>query len=196
MPVAYGATMRLLVLLALLAPAACASENQDVGLASPIDETMNVHTAANPSASFDRYRTFSFGPSEEAPPGHQTPVRFAQMQRRLQSLIAAVLTQKGYVPASGEGDFFVMFGSSRREVSPHESSSIGMEWLPDDEDADFAEGALVIDAFDAATGGKIWHGATSANIRPDRIDDHRLRRSVQELLAPFPTANADARGGP
>lgn len=83
-----------------------------------------------------------------------------EVQRRLQPLIAAALTKKGYAPASGKGDVIIAFGSGVRGVSTsppqaapppklHEAN-VSVGWLPDDEDADFVEGSLVIDAFDGA----------------------------------------------
>jgi hypothetical protein len=82
-----------------------------------------------------------------------------------------------------------MFGSGRREVAIHEGTpALAGEWVPDDEDADFVEGSLVIDAFDGETGWKVWHGAARAEIDPDHIDHVLLQRSVATLLASFPRA--------
>lgn len=183
--------------LLLLASAACAAGNRDSARAlSTTAAGANLHTASNPASSFDGYRTFSFGTSEGPPAGYQTSPRSAEVHRRLQPLIVSALTQRGYVPVPEKGDIFIMFGSGRRDVSIHESSSVTGEWLPDDENEDFVEGSLVIDAFDAATNNKVWHGASRANIDPDRIDDQRLKRSVQELLSSFPAAKANVRGAP
>ena len=188
--------MRPLIVSILLASAACAAHSHDVAPAvSTTAAIMNMHTATNPGALFELYRTFSFGPSEAAPVGYQTSARAAEVQRRLQRLIAAALTQKGYVPATGKGDVFIMFGSGVRDTSTHEASDVGAAWLPDDENADFVEGSLVIDAFDGSAGHKIWHGASRANINPDRIDDPLLQRSVRELLSSFPEAKSSDPAG-
>ena len=186
--------MRLLFVLTLVGSAACAAKNHDAAPALfTTAANANLHTAANPGASFEAYRTFSFGPFEGAPNVYQTSVRSAEVQRRLQPFIAAALAQKGYVPAAGKGDLFVVFGSGVLDVSTDEISEIGAEWLPDDEDADFVDGSLVIDAFDGGGGHEIWHGASRANIDPDRIDDPLLQRSVRELLSSFPKARTTAR---
>jgi len=173
----------------LLGSAACAAEAHDgrPGVFTT-SSGARIHTVANPAVSFDGFRTFSFGPSEGAPAGYQMTARSAELQRRLRPFIAAALTQRGYVAAPGKGDIFIMFGSGRREVSIHESSTIGGEWLPDDENADFVEGSLVIDAFDGSTRTKVWHGASRARLDPDRIDDKDLQRSVEDLLSAFPAA--------
>lgn len=187
--------MRFLLPLVLLASMACAAENPaggaPEGTSAPSD---GVHTAVNPAASFSRYRTFSFGPSEGPPAGYQTAARTAEVQRRLRPLIAAALIQKGYSEASATGDLVIMFGSGRREVVTHEVSSVSAGWLPDDENADFIEGSLVIDAFDGASLQRVWHGASRvADINPDRIDDQRLQRSVQQLITAFPAASVPAQ---
>lgn len=187
--------MRLIALFAFLA-AACSADTQDLTVASSATEgSLAVHTATNPSASFDRYRTFSFGPAEGAPPGYETSPRYVEVQRRIHQLIANELTAKGYKPAAEAGDFFVMFGAGRREVSTHTTSSISAEWLPDDENADFVEGAIVIDIFDTAHGTKVWHGASRANIDPEHIDPALIQRAVHGLLGPFPAATAAPGGG-
>jgi hypothetical protein len=67
--------------------------------------------------------------------------------------------------------------------------------LPDDEDADFVEGSLVIDAFDGTYDNRVWHGAMRANIEPDRIDDAKLQRLVQDLLSLFPGPTAGVASG-
>ena len=66
----------------------------------PLAASANMHTATNPAASFGGYRSSSFGSTEE-PSGYPMS---AEVQRRLQRLIAALLIQKGYVPATGKGD--------------------------------------------------------------------------------------------
>jgi hypothetical protein len=191
--VAHPHAMRtLLPVLGLLASAACAGENSDVAPAlSTTSASTHVHMAINPAASFNHYRTYSFGPAEGPPAGYKTSPRSDELQRRLLSLIATDLEKKGYAPAAGKGDVVIMFGSGRREVATHDESDITAEWIPDDENADFVEGSLVIDAFDGAKGTKVWHGASLAKINPDKLDEQRLRRSVDELVAAFPP-----QGGP
>jgi hypothetical protein len=188
--------MRLLPLLVLLASAACAADNHgpvsDVTTASGA----TIHTAINPAATFDRYRTFSFGPAEGPPAGYQMSPRSAEVRRRLQPLITAALVQKGYAAVPDKGDLLVMFGSGLRDTSAPSVSSVSAGWLPDDENADFVEGSLVIDAFDGPSANRVWHGASRASINPDKIDDQRLQSSVQELLAAFPAASAPVPAHP
>jgi hypothetical protein len=189
--------LRHCLLVALLIPAACAAQTTDV--ARPLTmtaTTVGSHTATNPAGAFEHYRTFSFGASEGPPSGYEWSARTGEIQRRLRSLIAAELTGRGYAEVAEKGDILVMFGAGRREVSTsplptsHATTAVGPDWLPDDESADFVEGALVVDAFDGSYGNKIWHGATQAHIEPSRIDIEQLRRSVQKLVTSFPAASS------
>jgi Domain of unknown function (DUF4136) len=168
--------MRHLAFVALFALAACTAPS--------------VRTAVNPAASFDRYQTFSMGPPEGPPKGFQTSAQSVEVQRRLQPLIAAALEQRGYTPATGKGDLVILFGSGRREVSIHETSGgVGSEWLPADENADYLQGSVVIDAVDGSSGTLVWHGRSRVRVAPDRIDEQMLLRSVQALLVSFPKAS-------
>jgi hypothetical protein len=194
MLLAPGINMRSLGVLVLLTTVACGAERSEAGpVASATSATM--HTATNPGAAFDRYRTFSFGPSEGVPADYPMSARSLEVQHRLQPFIAAALTQKGYVPVTGKADVFVRFGSGQLDTS-REIIDMEAGWLPDDEIADFVEGSLVIDAFDGTGGHRVWHGASLANIDPDRIDDQLLERSVKEILSLFPEANGGARTSP
>ena len=173
----------------------CAFVACGVAASGCTQESLNVHTATNPGANFEQYRTFSFGPAEGPPKGYQTSPQSAEVQRRIVPLIAADLTERGYTqaPAGAKADFFIMCGSGRRASAVHETSDITNAWLPDDEEADFVEGSLVIDAFDTSTGGRVWHGASQSQIDPGHIDDDLLQRSVAKLLQSFPSAAARAQ---
>jgi len=157
-------------------------------IASGCARNVSVRTATNPAASFEHYRTFSFGSAEGPPRGYQLSSRSPEVQRLLEPLITTGLTQRGYAPASGNGDLFIEYGFGRRAVVVHEASETPTaSWLPDDENATFVEGSLVIDAFDASTGVRVWHGASREQIDSSHIDNDLLKRSVAELLAAFPT---------
>jgi hypothetical protein len=164
--------MRYLSLLVLLASAACSTSS-------------SIQTATNPVASFDHYRTFSIGAPEGPPAGYETSIQSAEVQRLVAPLIAAALQRRGYALAAAKGDLVITFGSGRRQVSIHETSGISAEWLPADQNAEFVEGSLVIDAFDGSSNTRVWHGASRAHVL-DRIDEPRLQKSVQGLLASFP----------
>jgi hypothetical protein len=155
-------------------------------------EPVTVHAATNPAVSFDRYRTFTFGAPESPRAGYITSPSSPEVRDRLQPLITAGLTQRGYELAVGKGDLVITFGSGRRSVAVHESSGMGGEWLPDDENGTVVERSLAIDAFDAASGVRVWHGSSHAEIDPARVNQGMLQRAVTALFASFPMAKVSA----
>ena len=158
-------------------------------------DQVTVHTATNPGTSFEHYRTFSYGPPEDPARGYVISAWSAAVRGRVQPLITAALDQKGYASASGTGDLVIRFGSGRRvvhveEAEPQEGdqSLLGMP-APE---YDVVARSLVIDAFDATNGVRVWHGSSRAEIDPHRINEALLQTSVRELLASFPAAEAHA----
>jgi hypothetical protein len=154
-----------------------------------------VQTATNPRASFDRYRTFSFGSPENPPRGYLPSPLSAEVRACVQPLIAAALLRKGYSLASEKGDLVIQFGSGRRVVHVEQAQvREGDQSLVQEPhfDYDVVEGSLVIDAFDATNGVRVWHGASRGEIHPERVDVALLQTSVTELLASLPTARAHA----
>ena len=147
-------------------------------------EGVSVRTATNSSASFDRYRTFSFGPAEEPPPGYRKSSRSAEAYRRLEPIIEGELVEKGYAHVAELGDLIVEFGSGRRTVTAREVSSAR---VPDEQTADSVTWSLVIDAFDATTGVWVWHGVSRVETDSEHVDDALRERSAEALLASFPS---------
>jgi hypothetical protein len=80
-----------------------------------------------------------------------------------------------------------MYGAGTRNVSTRDPLPAS-DWTPDDESAEFVQGSLIVDAFDGATGKKIWHGKSRAEIYPDHIDEQILKQSVDALVSSFPRA--------
>jgi hypothetical protein len=156
-------------------------------------QPMSVRTATNPAATFDRYRTFSFGAAEHPPRGYALSPSSPEVRSRVQPLIAAALAERGYAPSSGTGDLIIRFGSGRRaftvqEATPPEGDQSEME--EPHFDYEEVDGALVIDALDGSSGARVWHGSSRAQIDPARIDQALLQRSVSALFASFPRAPA------
>jgi len=151
-----------------------------------------VHSARNPTAVFDHYHSFSFGAPEAALPGYTAgrPGSSADVRARVQPAVAAALADKGYVAATDKGDLVILVGAGRRTVPMTASSDVASEWLPDDENADFVEGAVVIDVVDASTGRRVWHGASRAQVDTEHLGASVLRREIVDLLATFPAARA------
>jgi hypothetical protein len=159
-------------------------------------DQVTVHATTNPAASFEQYRTFSFGAPESPPRGYTVSPLSEEVRDHVQPLIAIALDRKGYTSASQRGDLVIQFGCGRRtvhveEAQPREGdqSLLGLPHF----DYDVVEGALVIDAFDARSGVRVWHGSSRAEIKPDRVDEALLQTSVAEVLASFPSPRVGDR---
>jgi hypothetical protein len=154
---------------------------------------INVHSARSPTAPFDRYRTFAFDTTESAPPDYASSTRSAEVGRRIRQQASELLEAKGYrMAADAKPDIVLRIAAGRRERVVRQREHARLDWLEEDEEADFVEGAFVIDAFDAATEELVWHGSARTAVDPNRIDYERLQRAVASVLATFPSRKADA----
>lgn len=156
---------------------------------------VQAKSASLATAPFSQYRTFSFGGPEAAPKGFKSSPRTAEVEKRMQPVISAVLEEKGYAPAEAgkKGDVVISCASGSRKgiKRPTSQSSHGAaDGLANDDESDFVEGAIVIDMFDGTNDGAVWHGSARAEVNPDKIDDQLLQRAVKEVLAPFPAHTA------
>ncbi len=147
-----------------------------------------VHSASLTTAPFDQYRTFSFGGAEPAPDETHATDHSSEVRRRAREAITTSLAAKGYVLAE-KGDFTVMYGTGRADENFVRRSSHA-DWLDENEDEDFTVGALVIDIFDGANGGQVWHGASRVEVDPNKVDASLVQRSVRDILAHFPNARS------
>ena len=148
---------------------------------------INVHTTAAPSARFDRYRTFVFETAREVPPDFEPSPRSAYVRHRVEEMSAAILIGKGYTPAANAAaDLRIRVAAGRRPREIRRPVRAHPDWLAEDEEDDFVEGAFVIDAIDNGTGEMIWHGLARVEVEPGKVDEERLRRAVNSVLASFP----------
>ena len=148
-----------------------------------------VHAAAEPSASFAHYRTFSFGPIE---PVEGSSLRYglspasAARQRLIWPIVTSALLQKGYIPAAGVGDLTIRVGSGRRVVTVRETATAAGEVETPGGDYSEVEKSVVIDAFDATSGARVWHGSSGVEIGGDGTSAALLERVVTALFVSFP----------
>lgn len=185
------AMMKLMLLGTLITTAVAAMPVLMTGC-SPVQ----AHSASLASAPFPQYQTFSFGGPEASPKGFKRSPRTAEVEKRMHPLITTVLEEKGYAAAEAgkKGDVVVACASGSRKgiKRPAQGTRGAADGLGSDEEADFVEGAIVIDMFDGASDGAVWHGTARAEVNPDKIDDQLLQRAVREVLAPFPAHTAAA----
>jgi Domain of unknown function (DUF4136) len=159
-------------------------------LAACTSEAPRVHSAGLTTAPFEQYRTFSFGPEEAAPGETHATSKSTEVRGRARDAITTALAAKGYVLAEQKSDFIVMYGTGRAEEKFIRRSS-HTDWLDENEDEDFTVGALVIDIFDGANGGQVWHGASRIEVDSNKVDPNLVLRSVQDILARFPNARRE-----
>jgi hypothetical protein len=159
-------------------------------------DAVTIHAVTNPAAPFAQYRTFSLGAPEAAPRGYRSSPFSEEVRGRVQPLIIEALNKRGYTAAPSKGDLVVRFGSGRRVVTVHqatppegEQSEVGFPA----QDYDEVEASLVIDAFDATSGVRVWHGTSRVDVGPDRVNQPHIQRTIEEMFASFPRSPIVAR---
>jgi hypothetical protein len=158
---------------------------------------INVHTAVAPSARFDRYRTFVFETAREVPPAFEPSPRSSYVRHRVEEMSAAILIGKGYtLAANAPADLRIRVAAGRRTREIRRQVRAHPDWLLEDEEDDFVEGAFVIDAIDNGTGEMVWHGSARVEVEPGKVDEERLRRAVNTFLASFPPRPVPAVAAP
>lgn len=156
--------------------------------------TLHVHTRALPSASFQHYRTFGIGSSEDAPAGYRRLPVTAEVLALVDAVAREKLTALGYhgVPAATEADLVVRVGAGLRNKPPApaaDQDALGNETSNDDMlDGAFTytEETLSIDVFDTKTNRRVWHGASREIIKPDRVNRGLVDSAARAILAHFP----------
>ena len=162
------------------------------GCASSAD----VHTAASPNATFERYRTFTFDRPQAASGSSTSSPPSEEVRGHIEEDVESSLKGLGYTPSIGpRGDFVVRIETGRRPLAtgeasqtppPVEQTEIPYFGFLDDERQDLVEGAFVIDTFDGQTHRLLWHGSAREVIDPSRANYDRLHRAVQKVMASFP----------
>ncbi|HEY3820265.1 MAG TPA: DUF4136 domain-containing protein [Polyangiaceae bacterium] len=148
--------------------------------------SVDVHTARSPGAHFEQYRTFSFESDPRSPIRYARSPQSAYVESRIEQVATSILEAKGYVPAQGPADLHILVSAGRLERELQLPQRARPDWLLEDEEDDFVEGAFVIDAFDGSRGDMLWHGAARLEVDPRRVDEDRLTRAVHMVLEGFP----------
>lgn len=151
--------------------------------------TIHVETTQATSARFARYHTFAFETDAGSPTDFAPSPRSAYVRARIEQIAEPLLESKGYLLAAvGPADLTIRVSSGRRERElrvpvPNESR---FARRPDERKEDVVEGSFGIDAIDVATGELVWHGSARLEVQPDQVNEERLRRAVNEVLAALP----------
>ena len=132
----------------------------------------------SPRADFAKYQTFTFGPANPPASGYEITARSLEVQRKLAELVQASLQGRGYQQSPENADLVIKVSTGSGTLPPEE---VQRGPVPEAN-----AGFIGIDAYDRASGAGVWHGSAFAEIDPQHIDEHLLRRGVEDMLASFP----------
>jgi hypothetical protein len=174
--------MRWLLLLVVATACSCAEPIGHATLVAPgIPPSDGVVGVLGP------WSTFSFGPVEMPPPGFRMSTRYRTVRAVLPAMVAATLEARGYRLVDTSADLVVTFGAGLREIPWPSPGGDGGD------DDDYVQGTLVVDAFAAPDQRRVWHAALDVPIDPGHVDNSRLRRAVDRVLATFPAPRSVSR---
>ena len=146
------------------------------------DSTMQVKTNSAAVSNVARYRTYSHETASLPPAGYAptafTPDVLAKVRRR----IDVEMEKKGYVLVPS-GDLVVRISSGVRTVEDQPTGTAAAAGAPVDHDQ---VGALVIDIFDRANEGHLFHGYAKDEVHAD-ADDEQVDKAVMHILEPLPS---------
>ena len=163
-----------------------------LALLSACSPMLEVHGGPLGAVDVSHARTASIGEPNVGPPGYASGSRAEEVARRAGVFAATILSAKGYSVQPDGGELLVRIGAGRRQstvpllLPVPLPSALQAGQIEATERQDVAEGALVLDVFDRATGAFIWHGAARVVIDPSAIDDALLQRATSAILAKFP----------
>jgi hypothetical protein len=153
---------------------------------------------AAPHASFQNYRTFSFGLADQPKPGYEVTQRSLEVAQRLQPIVLEALRARGYENQEGPGDFVVKLvtGTGRGQTRPSRGYQASGGPAAETRNANAAVGFVGINVYDAPTGVQVWQGTAFAEVDLRRIDDDLLEMAVAHMLSSFPPKNTRLAGAP
>ena len=148
----------------------------------PID----VRAVRTPGVDFAQYATVRVERSDAAPRDFVASRRSNEVRDQVAEMTVAILASKGYgLAASGKADLVVRVAVGRRppDIPRTAPPRFGMESM--DYDSVLVE-VVVIDAFVAQTGARVWYGISRDDVDPNRTDFSQLRRALGALFDSFP----------
>jgi len=114
----------------------------------------------------------------------------------MRSLVAAEFVRKGYTeqPAPAHPDLVVTIamGYATEEMG-YATDDVYVSQEPST--ATVKKGAIVINAFDAASAAQVWHGVGETKVDRENLNDQLLQTGVQSVLASFPARRSEGRPG-
>lgn len=153
-----------------------------------------VHVQRDPAVDFGRYRTYAWT--------QEPPTRNPMLRQNLVAAIDGELAAKGWKPAPDDFADVLLVGN----VSSHEEATLdyfyedsgwngwawhghGLRGMQRIELRVLQVGALVLDAFDAATRRAIWRGLAQGYVPDSEASRNRdAMAAVHRMLREFPEA--------
>jgi len=143
---------------------------------------MRVKTNSAVVENVARHRTYSHETAALPPAGYAetalTPEVLAKVRRR----IDVEMEKKGYVLVPS-GDLVVRISSGVRIVDDQPTGTSAAVGAPEDRDR---IGSLVIDIFDRANEGHLFHGYAKDEVHAD-ANEEQIDRAVTKILEPLPS---------
>jgi hypothetical protein len=157
---------------------------------SPPGAQRTIEVASATNTPLPTFRTYRFGFAEQPPAGFQISSRALDVEQKMRDLVAAVLQRKGFEQVDAKSDFVVRLsaGTLREEVSKVAPDGVESEHV--------LRGEIVINAYDSNKETQLWHGAATAVINPDRINDARLQTAVEQIMSSFPPRTVGRASAP
>ncbi len=160
------------------------------------EPAIHVYAAQSVTAHLERYGAVAFDLSPEAPSTFATSPQSMAVTRKVRDVAADVLESHGYRLSQSDADLILRVQAGRRVpelvvsfrpvpvvvTSTRADTDLRAMEVPSSVDA-----AFTIDAFDAKTHEWLWRGAAETEIIPGQIDEGRLARATEALLASFPS---------
>ena len=146
------------------------------------ESTMQVKTNSAAVSNVARYRTYSHETAALAPAGYAPTAFTPDVLEKVRRRIDVEMEKKGYVLVP-TGDLGVRISSGVRTVDDQPTGTAAAAGAPADRDQ---VGALVIDVFDRANEGHLFHGYAKDEVHSD-ADDEQIDKAVMNILEPLPS---------
>jgi len=143
---------------------------------------MRVKTNSAVVSSVAQYRTYSHETAPVAPAGYSPTKLTAEVLEKTRRRIDVEMEKKGYVLVPS-GDLVVRISSGVRTVDDHPTGAVNAAGAPEDRDR---LGAIVVDIFDRANEGHLFHGYARDEVHAD-ANEEQINRAVMQILEPLPS---------
>lgn len=143
---------------------------------------MQVKTNSAVVQNVARHRTYSHETAALPPAGYATTALTPEVLEKVRRRIDVEMEKKGYVLVPA-GDLVVRISSGVRTVEDHPTGAAAAAGAPEEHDQ---IGSLVVDIFDRANEGHLFHGFAKDEVHAD-ANDEQINKAVTKILEPLPS---------